>query len=326
MNAGAHRPPLITIVGPTAVGKSAVGLALAPKLRGEIISADSMQVYRGMDIGTAKPTPAEQGCVKHRLIDVADPNELFCVARYQELARAAIREIWSEGRMPIMVGGTGLYVDATVRGFLFPDEGRNEQIRAKLEQEAAAVGNAVLYSRLSEVDPAAAARIHPNDLRRMVRALEVYEVTGTPITELQRLHEGESEFDVRQFGLRMNRDLLNERIDARVDDMIDAGLLDEVRALVARGCEERFTALQAIGYKELAAFLDGREGLDEAVETVKSETRKYAKRQMTWFRKNRDIHWLDVDGSSCPNEIADEIITILGGWLEEVDYKLDEGL
>ncbi|HON42613.1 MAG TPA: tRNA (adenosine(37)-N6)-dimethylallyltransferase MiaA [Bacillota bacterium] len=317
------RIPLLVIVGPTASGKSAVGMALARRLDGEIVSADSMQVYRGMDIGTAKPTPSEQAEIRHHLIDVADPDEVFNVARYQELASAAIDDAAVRGKLPIMVGGTGLYVDAVVRGFLFPDEGRNSAVRARLEQEAAGEGGApTLHARLASCDPEAARRIHPNDLRRIVRALEVFEVTGRPITELRRKHVPVNAYSARLFGLTMPREALTERIDARVDQMVAAGLVDEVRRLLQMGYDGQSTAMQAIGYKEFAAYLAGREGLEQAIDEVKLETRKYAKRQMTWFRKHDDITWIDVQVASDPSDVASEIMARLGDWLEEADTAL----
>ncbi len=318
------RIPLLAIVGPTASDKSAVGMALARRLDGEIVSADSMQVYRGMDIGTAKPSLGEQAEIRHHLIDAADPDEVFNVARYQELAGAAIADAASRGKLPIMVGGTGLYVDAVVRGFLFPDEGRNPAVRERLEREAAAGadGAPALHARLALCDPEAAARIHPNDLRRIVRALEVFEVTGRPITELRRKHVPVNAYNARLFGLTMPREALAARIDARVNQMVAAGLVDEVRGLLQMGYDPEATAMQAIGYKEFAAYLAGREGLDRAIDAVKLETRKYAKRQMTWFRKHDDIAWIDVCGISDPCDVASEIVAGLGDWLEEADTAL----
>jgi len=317
------RIPLLVIVGPTASGKSAVAMALALRLDGEIVSADSMQVYRGMDIGTAKPSLGEQAEIRHHLIDAADPDEVFNVARYQELAGAAIADAASRGKLPIMVGGTGLYVDAVARGFLFPDEGRNPAVRQRLEREAAgADGAPALHARLALCDPEAAARIHPNDLRRIVRALEVFEVTGRPITQLRRKHVPVNAYNTRLFGLTMPREALAARIDARVDQMVAAGLVDEVRGLLQMGYDPEATAMQAIGYKEFAAYLAGREGLDRAIDAVKLETRKYAKRQMTWFRKHDDIAWIDVCGISDPSDAASEIAARLGDWLEEADTAL----
>lgn len=316
--------PLLAIVGPTASGKSAVGMALARRLDGEIVSADSMQVYRGMDIGTAKPSPSEQAETRHHLIDVADPDEVFNVARYQELASAAIADVASRGKVPIVVGGTGLYVDAVVRGFLFPDEGRNPKVRARLEREAASSegGAALLHARLASCDPEAAQRIHPNDLRRIVRALEVFEVTGRPITELRRKHVPKGAYSAKLFGLAIGREELARRIDARVDEMVAAGLVDEVRRLLQMGYDPQATAMQAIGYKEFAAYLAGQEGLKQAIDAVKVETRKYAKRQMTWFRKHDDIVWIDALAVSDPSDTASEIVARLGDWLEEANTAL----
>ncbi|MGI6131856.1 MAG: tRNA (adenosine(37)-N6)-dimethylallyltransferase MiaA [Bacillota bacterium] len=318
------RIPLLAIVGPTASGKSAVGMALARRLDGEIVSADSMQVYRGMDIGTAKPSRGEQAEIRHHLIDVADPDEVFSVARYQELAGTAIAEAAARRKLPIMVGGTGLYVDAVVRGFLFPDEGRNPAVRARLEREAAtsALGAPALHARLATCDPEAARRIHPNDLRRIVRALEVFEVTGRPITELRRKHVPMNAYNTRLFGLTMPREALLGRIDARVDQMVAAGLVDEVRRLLQMGYDPDATAMQAIGYKEFVTYLAGREGLEQAIDAVKLETRRYAKRQMTWFRRHDDIEWIDVEKLSEPSDAALEIVTRLGDWLEEADTVL----
>jgi tRNA dimethylallyltransferase len=321
---GPMRIPLLVILGPTASGKSAVGMALARRMDGEIVSADSMQVYRGMDIGTAKPSLGEQVEIRHHLIDAADPDEVFNVARYQELAGAAIADAASRGKLPIMVGGTGLYVDAVVRGFLFPDEGRNPAVRKRLEREAAAGadGAPALHARLALCDPEAARTIHPNDLRRIVRALEVFEVTGRPITELRRKHVPVNAYDSKLFGLTMPREALAARIDARVDQMVAAGLVDEVRRLLQMGYDPEATAMQAIGYKEFVAYLAGREGLEQAIDAVKLETRKYAKRQMTWFRKHDDIEWIDVCGVSDPSDVASEIAARLGDWLEEADTAL----
>lgn len=221
-----------------------------------------------------------------------------------------------------MVGGTGLYVDAVVRGFLFPDEGRNPDIRERLEREAAEIGSAGLHARLAQADSSAAHRIHPNDLRRIVRALEVHEVTGVPISELQRKHEGKSEFEAVIFGLRMARQALNRRIDARVDIMVEHGLIDEVRSLIESGYDPRYTAVQAIGYKEFALYLAGEESLADAIDTLKAETRKYAKRQMTWFRKNKKIRWIDVEGAGGPGDIADMIIASIESWLKGVGFSV----
>lgn len=316
-------PAVIAIVGPTASGKSAVALSLALALKGEIVSADSMQVYTGMDIGTAKPSPEEQALVRHHMVDVARPDELFSVARFQELAEKAIADIWRRGRLPVVAGGTGLYIDALLRGFLFPDQGRNAKVRAQLEAQAGKLGVGALHRRLCDIDPEAASKIHPNDLRRIVRALEVHSVTGSPISELQRKHQGEPKYRARLFGLTMSRDLLAKRISARVDLMVEQGLLEEVRTLLGAGYGPELTSMQAIGYKEFAAYLRGEAALDEALEQLKTGTRRYAKRQMTWFRRNPDIIWVDVGDFDGPDHIAQYIIHSNAAWLEEVGYELD---
>lgn len=317
------QPRVIVIVGPTASGKSAVGMELALKLGGEIVSADSMQVYRGMDIGTAKATPAEQAAVRHHLIDVVNPDEIFSVARYQELASAAIDEIWARGRLPVVVGGTGLYIDALIYGFLFPDEGRNPEVRAALEREAEERGVGALHARLSEVDPAAAERIHRNDLRRIVRALEVHEVTGEPISRLQRRHQGRPRYNARLFGMAVERRALVSRIEDRVDRMVEQGLLEEVRELFRAGYGPELTSMQAIGYKEFGDYIRGRASLSEALEALKMGTRRYAKRQMTWFKRNPDVEWIDVGEYAGPAEVADYIINASEGWLNEAGYAVD---
>lgn len=316
-------PKVIAIVGPTASGKSAVGLELALALDGEIVSADSMQVYVGMDIGTAKATPEERALVPHHLIDVAQPDEIFSVARYQELAGAAVEDIWARGRLPVLVGGTGLYVDALIYGFLFPDEGRNPAIRAELERKAREVGVAALHDRLRSVDPKAAARIHHNDLRRIVRALEVYQVTGVPISEMQRRHRGGKRYDARLFGLTMSRQQLVKRINDRVDQMVEQGLLDEVRRLLGAGYGPELTSMQAIGYKEFAEYVRGEATLEEALERIKVGTRRYAKRQMTWFKRNTDIEWINMDDYATPAEAAAYIGQATAEWLDEAGYSVE---
>jgi tRNA dimethylallyltransferase len=282
---------VLVIVGPTAVGKSQVGLHLAQILTGEIVSADSMQVYKLMDIGTAKPTPEEQKLVRHHLIDVVYPWEKFSVARYQELADRAIQDILHRGRTPIVVGGTGLYVTALLDGFLFPDKGHTKT-RRRLEK-VAQTSPQLLYQRLQEVDPEAAAKIHPQNLRRVIRALEVYYDTKKPIS----LHQREAQrktprYQALFFGLTMPRDLLYERINRRVDGMMAAGLLEEARRLMEYG--PSVTSMQALGYKELWRYLRGECSLEEAVELLKRDTRRYAKRQYTWFRRDERIRWIDL--------------------------------
>jgi len=317
------RMKAIAIVGPTASGKSDVAMQLALMLGGEIISADSMQVYKGMDIGTAKPSAEDLRLVRHHLIDVCEPCEPMSVARYCELAAAAYEGICSRGKAAIIAGGTGLYIDAATRGFLFPDKRADEELRAQLYERADAEGSYVLHRELVAVDRVAASRIHPNDTRRIVRALEVFTSSGSPISELQSTSESQSCIPALFYGVNTNRASLIERIESRVDLMMEKGLLKEVERLVQGGFAECKVALQAIGYKELIRHLEGDITLDCAVDLIKVETRKYAKRQMTWFRKHKDITWFD-SGTLDPAKIAAEICRDyqLGGKVKEHDESL----
>ena len=284
---------MICVAGPTASGKTALAVELALRLGGEVISCDSMQIYRGMDIGTAKPTVEEMRGVPHHLLDVADPDEAFSVSRYVALADAAVQDIRSRGRLPIVAGGTGLYMDSLVLGRAFapfPETGK----RQALEREAEEGGIEPLLARLRAVDPAAAERLHPSDRKRIIRALEVYEETGRTITQ----HNEESKrlppkYKALWLGLRFEpRALLYERIDRRVLQMMDQGLVREVEGLLRRGISPKATAMQAIGYKEIAAALHGACTMDEAVAAIQQGSRRYAKRQLTWFRRNPELHWL----------------------------------
>ena len=300
------RRKAIAIVGPTASGKSDVAMKLAKLVGGEIISADSMQVYKGMDVGTAKPTAEDVRMVKHHLIDVCKPDEPMSVARYCELAEAAYDDISSRGSVAIIAGGTGLYVDAATRGFLFPDKQADEKLRAELYARADAEGSDALHTQLEAVDPLAASRIHANDTRRLVRALEVFNNAGKPISELQKLAVSEPCIPAVFYGVNMDRALLVERIEARVDRMMEQGLLEEVAGLVAEGFAANKVAMQAIGYKELIEHLKGGISKEAAVDLIKAETRKYSKRQMTWFRRHKDIMWFD-SGLLDPKQIAEAI-------------------
>lgn len=300
------RGKLLAVVGPTAIGKSEVALALAELFDGEVVSADSMQVYRGMDIGTGKLPPEERRGIPHHLIDVVDPQETFNVAEYQRRALAAIADIRGRGRLPLLVGGTGLYFRAVVREFLFPGPGSDPDLRAKLAAEAESLGSPELHRRLKDVDPVAAERIHPNDRRRIIRALEVYTLTGRPISEYQKARL-EPRFDLLCVGLTASRESLYRRIEARVDKMVAMGLVDEVRQLVERGLESWLTAVQALGYKEFFPHLRGEEELATAVARLKQETRRYAKRQLTWFRREPDVQWLDRDAAGGDSAVAQRI-------------------
>jgi tRNA dimethylallyltransferase len=284
-------PPILAIIGPTASGKSALALAVAEHVRGEILSIDSMQVYRGMDIGTAKPTAAEQARVRHHLIDLVDANESFTVARFVELADATIADAASRKVPLIVTGGTPLYYKALFEG-LFEGPTADESLRQTLR----ALPNEELHRRLASVDPAAAARLHVNDSRRMIRALEVYELTGQPISSLQTEWASPTQRHAAKWvGLSWDRDALNRRINARVKAMIAGGWLEETRRLMDRFGQLSPTAGEATGYRQLIEHLRGDQALDDAVEQIKIATRQLARRQMKWFRRFRDVLWLTCE-------------------------------
>ncbi|MBQ8431304.1 MAG: tRNA (adenosine(37)-N6)-dimethylallyltransferase MiaA [Clostridia bacterium] len=288
---------LLAVVGPTASGKTALSVALAKELGGEVISCDSMQIYRGMNIGTAKPSEEETLGVPHHLIDVADPEIAFSCADYVPLAQRAVEDIAARGKLPIVCGGTGLYLDSLLRGGLPEESASDPALREELLTFAATHGNPALHQRLEAVDPESAAKTHPNNVKRVARALEIYYTTGVTKTEYdRRSQEIKSPYAPRVIGLRYpEREILYRRIDARVEQMLEQGLLQETEALWKRGVFERnATAAQAIGYKELLGYLQGKESLDAAVERLKLATRHYAKRQMTWFGAKDYVQWLDM--------------------------------
>lgn len=284
---------LICICGPTASGKTALSVALAKQLHTEIISADSMQIYRGMDIGTAKPTVAEQQGIPHHLLDICEPNEPFSVARYVELADAAAQDILSRGMIPLIVGGTGLYMDALIECSTFSGDETDLSVRQKYQHIADTQGNLTVHALLAKVDPESAQRLHPNNLKRVIRALEVYEQTGMTIGELNRRHKRpEPKYNAVKIGVcPAERQTLYDRIDKRVDQMLSDGLLEETRGLLSRGMLTG-TAAQAIGYKELLGFLEGKDSLDSCVQLLKQRSRNYAKRQLTWLKRDDSIHWI----------------------------------
>ncbi|MDE0325321.1 MAG: tRNA (adenosine(37)-N6)-dimethylallyltransferase MiaA [Candidatus Poribacteria bacterium] len=293
---------LICLLGPTAVGKTEIAIQLAQQLDAEIVSVDSRQIYRQMDIGTAKPTPEEQKAARHRLIDCVDISQSFSVADYQSLADAAIADIQDRDKGVLLVGGAGLYFRAIVDG-LFEGPGAAPALREQLEREAAQYGVEVLHNRLRACDPESAERIHPNNVVRVIRALEVYELTGTPMSELQQQwHPEKQRYPFIAFCLTMPRALLYHRIEQRVDIMLANGLIAEVESLLAAGYARGTVALQSFGYRELIAYLDGECTYLEAVKQLKQNTRRFAKRQLTWFRKDTRIEW--IDRSAIPDIVA----------------------
>ena len=285
---------VICVVGPTASGKTKMGVALAKRFNGEVVSVDSMQIYRGMAIGTAAPTPAEMEGVPHHMIGVADPAESWSVSRFTEAADRCVQDILSRGKLPVLVGGTGLYLDALVRGNTFAAGQQGGAVRQELQERLAQEGAAALLAELAAVDPEAAARLHLRDEKRILRALEVYRETGETISEHDRKsRETPDRYDALYIGLSFHdRQDLRDRIDRRVDAMVAQGLLDEVRRLLGSGLPRDATALQAIGFKQFLAVADGTATEAEAVEEVKLRSRQYAKRQLTWLRRNPDIHWI----------------------------------
>ena len=302
------KSPLICIVGPTAVGKTEIAIQLAQHLDAEIVSLDSRQIYRGMDIGTAKPTPEQQRAVPHHLIDCVDVDQTFSVAEYQRLADTAIAEIRERGKRTMAVGGAGLYFRGIIDG-LFDGPGADAEIRAKLQREVDEHGNVALHERLRRCDPETANRVHPNNLVRVIRALEIYELTGKPISSLQQQWKmNEPRYPFRAFGLNMPRETLYQRIEERVDRMVEAGLIEEVKGLLDQGYPRNCVAMQSFGYKELIDYLDGKRTLDEAIALLKQNTRRFAKRQLTWFRNDPRIEWLDTSQFSSIDGIVDNLI------------------
>ena len=286
--------PMIILAGPTAVGKTAASIRLAKAVGGEIISADSMQVYRHMDIGSAKIRPEEMEGVPHYLVDVLEPEEDFNVVRFQQMAKTAAEEIYARGRIPIAAGGTGFYIQALLYDIDFTENDGDSSFRRELEKTAEEKGGEYLHALLQEADPEAALQIHPHNIKRMIRALEFHHQTGGKISEHNETErEKESPYNFAYFVLTDDRSRLYDRIDRRVDLMMEEGLLDEVRFLKERGVRRDSTAMQGLGYKELYAFLDGEYPLEEAVRIIKRDTRHFAKRQLTWFKRERDVIWAD---------------------------------
>ncbi|MBI3287222.1 MAG: tRNA (adenosine(37)-N6)-dimethylallyltransferase MiaA [Chloroflexi bacterium] len=298
----ADRPqgkPLIAILGPTAMGKTALAIHLAREFEGEIVSADSRQIYRGMDIGTAKPSPEERRLVPHHLIDIVEPDQNFTLAQYQEAAYCAIEDILARDKVPFLVGGSGLYVKAVLEGFAIPAVAPRSELRTQLLAEAELSGPARLHARLAQVDPRAAAKIDMHNVRRVVRALEVYHATGRPISEWQERRP--PSYRLLKIGLTMERRQLYQRIDERVERMLSQGLIDEVRRLFEQGYNWELPAMSGLGYKQLGAYLRGEVDLSTAVRSIKAETRRFVRQQYKWFRlDDPSIVWFDVAQDTYP--------------------------
>ena len=308
---------IVCVVGPTASGKTKFGVAIAKAIGGEVVSVDSMQIYRGMTVGTAAPTAEEMEGVPHHMIAVADPRESWSVAKFTEKADACIQDILARGKVPILVGGTGLYLDALVRGTDFAAGDSSGDTRAMLQNRAAKEGIGPLFEELKTIDPTAAAKLHLKDEKRIIRAMEIYLETGETMTEHdRRTQEIPPKYEAIYLGLDFeNRDDLRARIDRRVDIMVEQGLLQEVENLLSSGLPKDATALQAIGYKQFLAVEEGSATMEEAVEEVKLRSRQYAKRQLTWLRRNRDIHWFywkKTPDFSAALQNATEILTAEG--------------
>lgn len=313
MESGKH--PLVILTGPTAVGKTALSIALAKGIGGEVISADSMQVYRHMDIGSAKITPEEMAGVPHHLIDVLEPDQEFNVVVFQKLAKRAAAEIDGRGHIPILVGGTGFYIQALLYDIDFTENDEDTALRRSLEELAQREGSEALYERLRAVDPESCESIHAHNIKRVVRAIEFYEKTGKKISEHNReQRQNESPYNFAYFVLTDSRDRIYHRIDERVDLMMAQGLLEEVRVLRESGCRKDMVSMQGLGYKELLSYLEGKISLDEAVYLIKRDTRHFAKRQLTWFRREKEVTWID---KTVFNQNSQNILEFMQDFLRE---------
>lgn len=298
---------VVCVVGPTASGKTRLAVTLAQSFNGEVVSADSMQLYRGMDICTAKPDETEKGGIPHHMLDIASPSEYYSAQRYADEAGLCVEDIIKRGRLPIIAGGTGLYIHALIDGFNITAPEADAKYREKLEEIAASEGGEALHRLLEKNDPETAARLHQNDRKRIIRALEIYKTTGKTMAENMSAPAAEPKYNALMLGLRYaDREELYSRIEIRVDDMLAHGLLEEARLLLSSGVPKNATAMQAIGYKELSDYIGGTGSLSEAVEKIKRESRRYAKRQITWFSKDKRIKWLETGRGRDFSEIISE--------------------
>lgn len=313
---------MIAVIGPTAVGKTKVSIDLAKMLNTEIISGDSMLVYKNMNIGTAKPSMSERCNIFHHLIDILEPDTDFSVVEFKELASNHITEINKQGNIPILAGGTGLYVKALLEGYQFNTTPSDEQLRIRLDNLAKEHGNQYLHDKLAQVVPSAAARLHPNDLRRVIRALEVYYLSGDTISQDKLLDQQDLLYDAVVIGLTMDRQLLYSRINQRVDIMMNQGLVNEVKMLLESGISSNCQAMQGIGYKEIVRYLQGEMDLATTTENIKQATRNFAKRQLTWYRKMPYIIWFDVNEFTNHTTMMETFYNIIAGKFNlKVEYK-----
>lgn len=310
-----EKKPLLILTGPTAVGKTALSIKLAKAVGGEIISADSMQVYRGMDIGSAKVKKEEMGGIPHYLIDVMEPDEEFNVVRFQSMAKDAMERIYAKGKIPILVGGTGFYIQSVLYDIDFTEQDEDTAYREELERIAREQGSGVLHEKLRAADPASAEKIHPNNIRRTIRALEFYEKIRIPISEHNKKEAAkESPYAFCYFVLNDEREKIYERISLRVDRMLGEGLVEEVRALLGRGLTKDMVSMQGLGYKEILSWLGGEISYEEAVRILKRDTRHFAKRQLTWFRREKDVIWVNKPDFDYDDE---KIIAFMTGKLKD---------
>ncbi len=308
-------PKVVVLVGPTAVGKTELSIWLAKRFNGEIISGDSMQIYKGMDIGTAKITKEEMDGIPHHLIDIRDPDDRFSVAEFQKLVRDKVHEIHQQGKLPMIVGGTGLYIQSVLFDYQFSEAVEDQAYRKQMEKLSLEKGNQHLYEQLVKVDPMAAKGIHPNNIRRVIRALEVHHVTGKTMTNHQEVQIQDPLYDHALIGLTMDRDLLYSRINQRVDGMINEGLVEEVQSLFEKGVRHT-QAMQAIGYKEIVSFLEKETSIQESIENLKQNSRRYAKRQLTWFRNKLNVEWFDMTDLEMKKQNFDKIYDYVAGKLQ----------
>lgn len=309
---------LLIIVGPTAVGKTDTSIELAKRLDGEIISADSMQIYKYMDIGTAKPSKEDMKGVPHHLIDIINPDEDYSVAVFQKQAKKLINEINNKKKLPIVAGGTGLYINSIIYKMDFTSTVSNWALRNKLQEEAIEFGNEYIHNKLKEIDPQAADRIHKNNVKRVIRAIEVYYESGECIGDFSKDIELNDDYNMALIGLTRDRQELYDRINRRVDIMIENGLVDEVRGLIQKGYREDLIAFKGLGYKEIIRFLNGQCNLQEAIDTIKRDTRRYAKRQLTWFRRQNAIKWYNLSNYTSNEKLISNILEDLEGHFDNL--------